>query len=75
MDLFAVPAADGLVTGLWLVWMANAFNVLDMMDGLAAGVGVVAGLGMAMLTAAPGAGSLLPAARSTESRRYRGTSI
>ena len=36
--------ADSLLTLLWLVGMANAFNLLDNMDGLAAGV---AGIGAA----------------------------
>ncbi len=40
---------DCVITVLWLVWMSNAFNVLDMMDGLAAGVGSVAALGLAVL--------------------------
>ena len=35
------PVADALLTGAWLIWMCNAFNVLDMMDGLAAGVGAI----------------------------------
>jgi UDP-GlcNAc:undecaprenyl-phosphate GlcNAc-1-phosphate transferase len=31
-----------LVTVLWLVGMSNAFNLVDIMDGLAAGLGVIA---------------------------------
>jgi UDP-GlcNAc:undecaprenyl-phosphate GlcNAc-1-phosphate transferase len=33
--------AKYLVTILWLVGMSNAFNLLDIMDGLAAGVGLI----------------------------------
>mgnify|MGYP003694519431 CR=1 FL=1 len=33
-----------VVTVLWLVGITNAFNLLDNMDGLAAGVGFVASL-------------------------------
>ena len=32
-----------LITIVWLVGMSNAFNLLDIMDGLASGVGVIAG--------------------------------
>ena len=39
---------DGGLTVLWLVWITNAFNVIDVMDGLAAGVGGVASLGFAV---------------------------
>ncbi len=40
------PVTDALLTGAWLIWMCNAFNVLDMMDGLAAGVGAIAAIGL-----------------------------
>ena len=33
---------DGALTALWLIWMCHAFNVLDMADGLSAGVGAIA---------------------------------
>ncbi len=32
-----------LITIIWLVGLSNAFNLLDIMDGLAAGVGFIAG--------------------------------
>lgn len=32
---------DATATLVWLVWMCNAFNVMDMADGLAGGVGVI----------------------------------
>jgi UDP-GlcNAc:undecaprenyl-phosphate GlcNAc-1-phosphate transferase len=34
---------DTLLTMVWIVGLTNAFNLLDNMDGLAAGVGVIAG--------------------------------
>jgi UDP-GlcNAc:undecaprenyl-phosphate GlcNAc-1-phosphate transferase len=43
------PVVDALLTGVWLIWMCNAFNVLDMVDGLAAGVGAIAAMGLAGL--------------------------
>jgi UDP-GlcNAc:undecaprenyl-phosphate GlcNAc-1-phosphate transferase len=41
-----VPALDMLLTLLWLVAMTNAFNLLDNMDGLCAGIAVIAGVGL-----------------------------
>jgi UDP-GlcNAc:undecaprenyl-phosphate GlcNAc-1-phosphate transferase len=41
---FSHPAFDALVTILWVVGLTNAFNFLDNMDGLAAGVGMIASL-------------------------------
>ncbi len=38
------PAIGGLITVLWVVGLTNAFTFLDNMDGLAAGVGLVASL-------------------------------
>jgi UDP-GlcNAc:undecaprenyl-phosphate GlcNAc-1-phosphate transferase len=38
------PVVGGVVTVLWVVGLTNAFNFLDNMDGLAAGVGLVAAL-------------------------------
>jgi UDP-GlcNAc:undecaprenyl-phosphate GlcNAc-1-phosphate transferase len=40
----SIPLVGGLVTVLWVVGLANAFNFLDNMDGLAAGVGIAASL-------------------------------
>ena len=42
-----VPLDIGL-TVIWMLWIVNAFNVTDMMDGLAAGVGGIASLGFAL---------------------------
>jgi UDP-GlcNAc:undecaprenyl-phosphate GlcNAc-1-phosphate transferase len=41
---FAHPVVGGAVTVLWVVGLTNAFNFLDNMDGLAAGVGLTASL-------------------------------
>ena len=38
------PYFGGVVTVLWVVGLTNAFNFLDNMDGLAAGVGLIAAL-------------------------------
>ncbi len=35
-------AIDQIITLVWLVGVANAFNLLDNMDGLAAGIGLIA---------------------------------
>lgn len=40
----AHPLVGGLVTVFWIVGLTNAFNFLDNMDGLAAGVGLIAAL-------------------------------
>ena len=40
----ANPFFGGLVTVLWVVGLTNSFNFLDNMDGLAAGVGLIAAL-------------------------------
>ena len=47
LDVTGHAVGDALLTGVWLVWMGNAFNVLDMMDGLSAGAGATAALGLA----------------------------
>jgi len=41
---FTHPLIGGAVTALWIAAMANAFNMLDNMDGLAASVGLIAAL-------------------------------
>jgi len=35
------PAATGVLSVVWIVALVNAFNMLDNMDGLSAGVGVI----------------------------------
>jgi UDP-GlcNAc:undecaprenyl-phosphate GlcNAc-1-phosphate transferase len=39
-----LPWLSGAITVLWVVGLTNAFNFLDNMDGLAAGVGLIAAL-------------------------------
>lgn len=49
LTCFNEPLLDGLLTAVWLVWMCNAYNVLDMMDGLAAGAGLISSLAFGCL--------------------------
>ncbi len=37
-------------TVVWIVGITNAFNLLDNMDGLAAGIGIIAGVTLSLLT-------------------------
>ena len=48
-DLPAGPVVDLLVTVLWVVGITNAFNLLDNMDGLSAGVAALAGLSFCLI--------------------------
>ena len=49
LEVTGSAVLDGLLTGIWLIWICNAFNVLDMEDGLAAGVGALSALGLGFL--------------------------
>lgn len=42
LTVTGVPPIDQLLTLVWLVGVTNAFNLLDNMDGLAAGIGLIA---------------------------------
>ena len=42
LSVTGVSALDQLITLVWLVGVTNAFNLLDNMDGLAAGIGFIA---------------------------------
>ena len=42
VELFGVPVADAVLTTLFVVGITNAFNLLDNMDGLSAGLVVIA---------------------------------
>lgn len=42
VELFHNLYVDGLITIIWIVGIANAFNLLDNMDGLSAGVAAIA---------------------------------
>ena len=45
------PTLDALLVFLWLVGTTNAFNLIDGLDGLAAGIGAVTGLAVAVTAA------------------------
>ena len=51
IPLTEVVWIDGALTALWMVWMCHAFNVLDMADGLSAGIGVIASLALYLMGA------------------------
>lgn len=38
-----------VLTALWLVLLTNAFNIIDVMDGLASGIGAITSLGFALV--------------------------
>ncbi len=42
LSVTGVPPVDQMLTIVWLVGVTNAFNLLDNMDGLAAGIGLIA---------------------------------
>ena len=56
-----LPLVDMALTIVWLVGVTNAFNLLDNMDGLCAGVALIAGT--ALLLGLSGRPDVLPAAR------------
>lgn len=37
----AIPLLGNLISFLWIIWMANAYNFMDGIDGLAGGSGVI----------------------------------
>ena len=49
LNWFTSLTADTMITLLWIVGISNAFNLIDNMDGLCAGVGLVACLALAVL--------------------------
>jgi UDP-GlcNAc:undecaprenyl-phosphate GlcNAc-1-phosphate transferase len=49
LHFFTWPLLDALLTALWIVGLANAVNLLDNMDGLASGIGLIAALYLALL--------------------------
>jgi UDP-GlcNAc:undecaprenyl-phosphate GlcNAc-1-phosphate transferase len=51
---FNIPVLTGALTVLWIVGLTNSFNFLDNMDGLAAGVGLIAALLFAVAQAIVG---------------------
>src|SRR5665213_784166 len=53
---FSSPILDLLVTSLFVAFMINAWNLLDGMDGLAAGTAIIVSIGFLMISAAEGNG-------------------
>src|SRR3954466_1890126 len=51
--LFASNTANVVFTIFWLVAITNAFNLLDNMDGLSPGVGLITALNTALILSAP----------------------
>lgn len=49
MNWFTSLTADTLITLFWIVGITNAFNLIDNMDGLCAGVGFIAAAFLALL--------------------------
>ena len=50
LDFFPYHAVNIALTIFWLVTATNAFNLIDGIDGLAAGVGIVAALSIAIIS-------------------------
>jgi UDP-GlcNAc:undecaprenyl-phosphate/decaprenyl-phosphate GlcNAc-1-phosphate transferase len=59
-DVFHSAAADLLLTVVWVVGVANAFNMMDNMDGAAASVAVVCAIGAGVLALMSGHGAHAP---------------
>jgi UDP-GlcNAc:undecaprenyl-phosphate GlcNAc-1-phosphate transferase len=49
LGFFSWPPLDALLTGIWIVGLTNAINLLDNMDGLAGGVALIAALFLTFL--------------------------
>jgi len=49
LGFFTWPPLDILLTALWIIGLTNALNLLDNMDGLAGGIGLIAALYLAVL--------------------------
>ncbi len=54
VPLSGFPLIDTFITLFWLVGITNAVNLLDNMDGLAAGIAAIAGISLAVAFAANG---------------------
>lgn len=54
IDIFQLDLVDGLLTVLWIVGITNAFNLLDNMDGLSAGIAAISAAVFLVLAAASG---------------------
>ena len=49
LSFFGWPPLDALLTAVWIVGLTNAVNLLDNMDGLAGGIGLIAAVYLALL--------------------------
>jgi UDP-GlcNAc:undecaprenyl-phosphate GlcNAc-1-phosphate transferase len=49
LHFFTWAPLDALLTAIWIVGLTNSLNLLDNMDGLAAGIGLIAALYLAFL--------------------------
>jgi len=49
------PLLGLVITALWIIGITNAFNLVDGVDGLAAGVALIASMGLAIIAAINGA--------------------
>lgn len=58
---FESKTANLVISIFWIVGITNAFNLLDNMDGLSAGVAFIAGLFLFLPLVSYGGGSILPA--------------
>jgi UDP-GlcNAc:undecaprenyl-phosphate/decaprenyl-phosphate GlcNAc-1-phosphate transferase len=63
--LSGLMPVDALVTLFWFVGIANAFNLLDNMDGVTAGVAAIAALGFAIFFASAGSPALAAVSLAT----------
>ena len=62
VDVTGIAAMDAAITTVWIVGITNAFNLLDNMDGLSAGVAAAAAGSLLWLAAAGGAKTTAAAA-------------
>src|SRR4029453_14412255 len=49
LNFFSWGPLDALLTAVWIVGLTNALNLLDNMDGLASGIGLIAAVYLAFL--------------------------
>jgi UDP-GlcNAc:undecaprenyl-phosphate/decaprenyl-phosphate GlcNAc-1-phosphate transferase len=49
LNFFTWTPLDALLTAVWIVGLTNALNLLDNMDGLASGIGLIAAIYLAFL--------------------------
>jgi len=61
VNRFNSATANQIISIFWIVGITNAFNLLDNMDGLSAGIAFIAGLFLFLFEIFSGCGSSLPA--------------